>query len=178
MLLVPALTPAFIGAQTQQLRPVLPRPLWPVAAAPLSVWIQPSPAGTNSDSLSHAVRRAMGAWNAQRLPVRMRHRADSLTADVHIVWTDRFSEPISGLTTCVDDGAGRLVRASVVLAVKHSDGRVLGGEETCALALHELGHVIGLDHSASSTSVMSPRVRVRHISAEDRATALRLYSTP
>jgi hypothetical protein len=105
----------------------------------------------------------------------MRLGADSAAADVRVFWTDRFDEPISGRTTAADDGAGRIISAEVILAVRHSDGRVLSHEETRVLALHELGHAIGLDHAPDSASVMSPRVRVRTISAADRQRAARLY---
>ena len=147
-----------------------PSPIWDVApGTPLRVWIQPS-------RNVHAVRRAVAEWNSQRLPVRMRLGADSSSADIHVFWTDRFNEPISGRTTAVDDGARHIISATVVLAMSHSDGRVLSDEETRVLALHEMGHAIGLAHSTDPTSVMWPRVRVQTISAADRARVLRLYS--
>ena len=172
-----ALTSSLVTRRDVLARAEGPSRSWRIAGGkPLRVWIQPAASAAGASRIQ-AVRRAVADWNAQRLPVRMRPGADSLAAEVRVFWTDRFDEPISGRTTCVDDGARRIVSAEVVLARRHSDGRVLSDEEVRVIALHELGHAIGLDHSTDSTSVMWPRVRVRGISAADRARVLALYST-
>jgi predicted Zn-dependent protease len=162
------MNPIVIAIALLLARPANPL-LWNVVeGVPLRVWVQPT-------GDVRAVRKAMAEWNSQRLPVQMRFAADSTDAHVRIVWTERFDEPISGNTTTVDDGL-HLVRATVLLAHQHSDGRVLNAEETRVLALHELGHVLGLEHVNDSTSVMSPRVRVRKVSAADRARVQSLYA--
>lgn len=47
-----------------------------------------------------------------------------------------------------------------------------------AIALHEVGHLLGLDHTTDQTSVMAARVRVRELSAADHATARLVYALP
>ena len=46
------------------------------------------------------------------------------------------------------------------------------------LALHEIGHLIGLDHCPDSGDLMFVRTKVRDLSPRDIATALLLYELP
>ena len=104
--------------------------------------------------------------------------ADSSGADVHVTWIDRFNESISGKTLWTHDERWLILAANVVLAVHHRSGDPLDAAAMKAIALHEVGHLIGLDHTVDSTSIMAPRVRVKSLSAADRATAQLLYSLP
>ena len=58
------------------------------------------------------------------------------------------------------------------------DGRPLDSRSLRAIALHEVGHLIGLAHSDDGHDVMAPLVRVATLSAADRATARLLYTLP
>jgi predicted Zn-dependent protease len=65
-----------------------------------------------------------------------------------------------------------------VLAVHQRGGAALDDESMKAMALHEVGHLLGLDHTEDQTSIMAPRVRVRALSDADRATVRLLYTLP
>jgi predicted Zn-dependent protease len=57
-------------------------------------------------------------------------------------------------------------------------GYVLDADAMRAVALHEIGHVLGLDHTADNRNIMSPTVRVRALSSADKATVRLLYTLP
>jgi predicted Zn-dependent protease len=60
----------------------------------------------------------------------------------------------------------------------HKSGETLDPSALRAISLHEVGHLIGLDHTSDTTAIMTPKVRVKELSAADRATAQLLYLLP
>lgn len=153
---------------------------WPDRhGVPLKVWIQPEAAVPDfTPSYVQRVRDAFHQWDAIRLPVRFAFVEDSADADVHVSWIDHFDEPISGRTRWARDDDWEITDANIVLAVHHHQGEQLDDDAMCAMALHEIGHLLGLDHTADSSSIMAPRVRVRELSDADRATVRLLYALP
>jgi hypothetical protein len=146
---------------------------------PLSVWIQPA-ADINEfrPQFALGVRDAFLDWDALRLPVRFAFTPDSAAADVHVTFIDHFDEPISGRTKWSRDDDWWIIGADIILAVHHSSGSALDDDSMKAMALHEIGHLLGLDHTSDSTSIMAPKVRVRDLSPADRATVRLLYTLP
>jgi hypothetical protein len=124
------------------------------------------------------VAAAFAAWGRAGVPLQFRLVDDSSRADVRVRWIDRFAEPISGRTVWSRDDRWWMIDANVTLALHHSDGAPLDADQVRAIALHEVGHLLGLDHTADAANVMAPRVRVRELSAADEATVRLLYSVP
>ena len=146
---------------------------------PLTVWIQPaSPISGWTDTYIEDVHEAFADWDSLELPVRFTFTHDSASADVHVTFVDHFEEPISGRTRWARDDDWWITDADISLALHHRDGPMLDDEAMHAMSLHEIGHLLGLDHTVDPTSIMAPKVRVRALSPIDRATVRLLYTLP
>jgi len=146
---------------------------------PLRVWVQPSSSVADfSVMYPDLVRAAFDEWMSTGIPLGFSFVLDSSKADVHVTWIDRFDEQISGKTLWAHDDDWWIVEANIVLAVHHRGGEPLDSSAVSAIALHEVGHLIGLDHTQDAANIMTPRVRVKELSPADRATARLIYTVP
>lgn len=153
---------------------------WPDRVShPLRIWIAETERVRewNAD-FAPAVRDAFQAWVAVGIPIRFDFIADSASADVHVRFVETFPNGISGKTIWSRDVSWWLVSGEIELALSHPNGGTVSAPQMHAIAMHEVGHLLGLDHSGAADDIMAAHVHVRELSDADRATARLLYSMP
>jgi hypothetical protein len=125
-----------------------------------------------------AVRSAFARWEATGVPVRFTLLADSATAEVGINWRIQFEIDRTAQTDLTWDAGGHLESGAVTFALFDPQGRPMEADDIRVVALHEIGHLLGLDHSPDSTDLMFPVAKVRDLSDRDIQSALLLYDLP
>jgi Matrixin len=152
---------------------------WPERTAePLHVWIQTAPLGPDEWDWPRAVEEAFVPWTATGIPVAFLFTGDSARADVRVTWVDRYESRTSGRTRWVRDQHGWIISASIEIARSQPDGRALDARSVGAVARHEVGHLLGLDHTADESSIMAATVRVTELNEADRNTVRLVYRLP
>lgn len=145
---------------------------------PMRVWIEASPLPNYHADFAREVERAFDAWAGIGLPFVFTFVRDSARAEVHVTWVDRFEGRMTGRTLWRHDEHGWITGGAIELALHLPDGRPVVREGVRAVALHEVGHLVGLDHPADESSVMSAQVFVTEMSEADRRTARLVYALP
>jgi hypothetical protein len=153
---------------------------WPDRVTrPLRVFVREGPElDMWNPDFTPAVRDAFDTWVGARIPVRFTFVRDSATADIHVRFVTTFASGISGKTVWSRDGAHWLLSSEIQLAVTHPNGGSVTAPQMRAIALHEVGHLLGLDHTRDTENIMSARVRVRELSEADKATVQLVYAVP
>ena len=113
-------------------------------------------------------------WSSQDLPVRFVRAASASSADVVVEWVETLPGKSIGKTWRQDVG-GEISAARVTLALHDHRGRSLPAAMQRGAALHEVGHLLGLDHVGHRDAIMYPQVWVTAISTADRDALRRLY---
>ena len=111
---------------------------------PLKVWIDSTSTVTGEQAgFPSAVRAAITEWAATGIPIRFAYVGSARDADIRVRWTE-FLDKKTGSTTWRTDRGGFLTRGDITLATHMGDGRELDTHGMKAIALHEVGHALGL----------------------------------
>lgn len=146
---------------------------------PMRIWVQePRDNAAYDPSWATLIRESFSVWDGLGLPLIFTFTPDSARAEVHVTWVDRFTERMTGRTKWRNDSNGWIVGASIEIALHLPDGRRVTRDGVQAIARHEVGHLIGLDHTSDTTSIMAPQVYVTELSDADRRTARLVYALP
>jgi len=143
--------------------------------SPVRVYLATGTAANFQSDFLDAVRGAFQRWEDAGVPVRFDVSADSASAEVRFRWKVQFDIERTGETHLTWDQGGHLLSGDVTLATFDPKGRPLGVDDVRVVALHEIGHLIGLDHSPDSTDLMYAATKVRDLSSRDVQTARLLY---
>ncbi len=125
--------------------------------------------------------RAFDEWKQAGFPLRFDVVTDRPSSDIQIHWTEKFPPSDGGkigVTSKSRDQNGWLVSAEITIATHDASGRPLPPELVAGVARHEVGHALGLGHSADTLDVMFPKSTTPVISPADRATLHLLYMLP
>jgi hypothetical protein len=143
---------------------------------PIRVWLDGSlNGGRVPASFASAVQSAFSEWSSIGLPVRFVYVTSPQDAEVRVHWT-AYLQQKTGSTTWRADHNGWLNSGDITLATHIGGGQPIDPHGMRQIALHEVGHLVGLSHSSNSRDIMAPLVRANDLTAEDIATARLLYS--
>lgn len=142
---------------------------------PIRVYFAPTNAANFKPTFLDAIRAAFGEWTNVGVPVRFDFGGDSMNAEVTVKWRIQFEIERTGQTDVTWDQNGQIQSAVITLATFDPKGRPMEPDDIRVVATHEVGHLLGLDHSKDSTDIMFPTAKVRELSDRDARTVMLLY---
>ena len=151
---------------------------WPVTDTPIWLAIIPGGSPDFTAEMAGEVGTAIDAWSPLALGLRLLETRDTAQATLVVDWVPSLAER-SGVTNVTWDRAGRILRAHVTLATRDPvSGEVLSEHARRAIALHEMGHALGLPHSADEHDAMHPVTSAERPTDRDLTSIRLLYALP
>jgi hypothetical protein len=146
---------------------------------PLRVYFEPATAPGYTAAMGRVVRDAFPRWRrAGGIPVRFDFVRSPDDVDVIVRFIEAFDARRAGQADLVWRSDGHLQQGTLTLATHSHLGRPFSTEAVGTVALHEIGHLLGLGHSDLERDVMYPTTSVHDLTSRDRKTAMLLYSLP
>jgi hypothetical protein len=149
----------------------------PALGGTIALWVDPAASAPGwRPELVAVVTDAAAAWSAAGAPIRFRVVDSADRADVRVRWRHWQRGTTRGTTSRWVTARGEIAGADVVIVLAPGPRRQLSNPEVLrAIALHELGHALGLPHDLARSTVMRPSVDATALTERDRDALRAIY---
>src|SRR5260370_290231 len=118
--------------------------------SPVRVWFAHTNAANFKPTFLDQIRAAFADWVNAGVPIRFDFVTDSTPAEVTVKGRIQFEIERTGQTDVTWNDQGHIQSAVLTLATFDPKGRPMEPSDIRVVAMHEIRHVLGLDHSQDS----------------------------